>query len=110
MDPTLIVQAFLFAFFATLTSILSAITGPTYDNLLVPELSGGALYPAMPLGGGGTGFLATAATFSDYLLANLVDPLIVLVALAIGLLYLGRSFLGRWAVQFEAALPKMVLS
>src|SRR5579862_1022328 len=108
MDPTVIVQAFLFAFFAGLTAILSAITGPTYDNLFVPEMNGGSLYPTLPLGGGGTGFLATAATFSDYLLANLVDPIIVLVAVGLGLLYLARAVLGPDEVRFQGALPKLI--
>ena len=108
MDPTVIVQAFLFAFFAGLTAILSVIIGPTYDNLFVPEMSAGSLYPTLPLGGGGTGFLATAATFSDYLLANLVDPVIVLVAVGIGLLYLARAVLGREEVRFQGALPKLI--
>lgn len=108
MDPTVIIQAWLFAFFAGLTAILATITGPTYDNLFVPEMSGASLYPNLPLGGGGSGFLTTAASFSDYLLANLVDPVIVLVAIGLGLLYLARSVLGREEVRFQGALPKLI--
>lgn len=108
MDPTVIVQTFLFAFFAGLTAILSTITGPTYDNLFVPEMDPSGLYPHLGFGGGGPGFLGTAAGFSDYLLANLVDPLIVLVVVGIGLLYLARSVLGRDELRFRGLVPKLV--
>ncbi len=109
MDPSQILQSLLFAFFSGLTSLVATVTGPTYDNLLVPALAPAALYPALgPTGGGG--FLGEAATFSGYLLVNLVDPAIALVAVGAALLYLGRALLGRWAVKFEALLPRLVLS
>jgi hypothetical protein len=102
-------QAFLFALFAGLNAILTAITGPAYDNLLVPELDPSSLFPPLGVGGSG-GFLGTAASFSSYLLVNLVDPLIALVGLGVALAYLGRSFLGRWAGAVEPLLARLVLS
>ena len=102
-------QAFLFALFAGLNAILAAITGPAYDHLLVPELQTSSLFP--PLVGGGSGsFLGTAASFSGYLLVNLVDPAIALVGLGVALAYLGRAFLGRWATAVEPLLARLVLS
>ncbi|HZY93216.1 MAG TPA: hypothetical protein VFG07_10670 [Thermoplasmata archaeon] len=109
MDPTQIIQGILFAIFAGLTALLSFITGPTYDNLLVPELQPGALFPAVgPTGGGG--FLGEATVFSNYLLAGLVDPAIGLVAVGVAGLYLTRAMVGRWALRFDAALPKLVVA
>lgn len=107
MDPSQVVQAFLFALFAVLTTALWVITGPTYDNLLVPELSAGALYPA--IGNGGAGFLSVALGFSNFLLGRLVDPAIGVVGLALGVAYLARSFLGRYAPAMEALLPRLVV-
>lgn len=110
LDPTQIVQGILFSIFAVLTAALSAVIGPLYDNLLVPEMSASALYPTLPpVAGAGSSFLGTAAGFSDYLLANLVDPAVALVAFGIAFLYLGRSVLGRWTVRFESAVPQLVL-
>lgn len=109
MDPGQVIQAFLFLLFSGLTALLAVVIGPTYDNLLVPELQPGALFPALgPTGGGG--FLQEAARFSQFLLVNLVDPAVTLVAVGVAVLYLSRAFAGRWAVRFEAALPKLVLS
>jgi hypothetical protein len=105
------IQAILFALFAGLTALLSAIIGPTYDNLLVPELSPGALFP--PLGAaapGGANFLAPAARFSDFLLVGVVDPAIALLAIGVALLYLARSLTARWAATFEGLLPRLVLA
>ena len=45
-----VVQAFLFTLFSGLTAILQAITAPTYQDLLVPELSRSSLYPPFPGG------------------------------------------------------------
>ncbi len=109
MDPGQVIQGFLFALFSGLTALLATVTGPTYDNLLVPELTPAALFPPLGIAGGG-GFLGEAATFSNYLLATLVDPAIALVAVGAALLYLGRAVLGPWAVRFEALLPKLVVS
>src|SRR5579864_7815838 len=86
------IQALLFGIFAAATAALAAIIGPTYDGLVVPELSAGALYPTLSASGG-TGFLATPAAFSLFVLTHLVDPAIVLVALAVGVLYLVRAVL-----------------
>jgi hypothetical protein len=109
MDPSQIVQGILFALFAGLTALLSLVTGPTYDQILVPELRPCSLYPALgPTAGGG--FLGEAARFSTYLVANLVDPAIAVVAAGVALLYLTRAVVGRWAMRFEAVLPKLVVS
>lgn len=101
------IQAILFALFAGLTAALAAIIGPTYDNLLVPSLQPGALYPA-PFAAGT--FLSGAAAFSTFLLADLVDPAIALVGLAVGIAYLGRSFFGAWAQRPEPLLGRLLLA
>lgn len=100
------IQSLLFALFAGLTAILAAILGPTYDGLLVPELTTGALYPTV----GGAGFLGNAASFSSYLVAHLVDPAVPLVALAIGILYLARASVPTLAGRAESLLPKLVFA
>ncbi|HTT34787.1 MAG TPA: hypothetical protein VMH78_02825 [Thermoplasmata archaeon] len=110
MDPTVLLQALLFAMFSTLTALLAAVIGPTYDHLLVPELATGSLYPSLPPFGPASGFLAEAARLSDLVVVGLVDPAIVVVGAGVALLYLARSTFGPRAVQFEAALPKLVVS
>ena len=120
MDLGPYIQALLFALFAGLTAIVTAITGPTYDQLLVPELSPGALYPPLavhPLPGAGflqlltpQNYLSEAAQFSTYLLVNIVDPAIALVAVGVAVLYLARSFIARWAQQFDDLLPRLVIA
>lgn len=108
MDPLgSLIQGILFSLFAGITAILWAIIGPTYDGLVVPELSPSALYP--PLSGGGASFLARASGFANDLIVHLVDPAIVLVALAIGILYFARAFLGRDPVRLDALLPRLVV-
>jgi hypothetical protein len=103
------IQALLFGIFAAATSALAAIIGPTYDGIVVPELSAGALYPTVSASGG-TGFLATPATFSLYLLTHLVDPAIVLVALAVGILYLVRAVIPSPRPELQGLLGKLVVS
>ncbi|MCI4357590.1 MAG: hypothetical protein L3J95_04390 [Thermoplasmata archaeon] len=105
LDP--VIQSILFALFSGLTAILQAITGPTYEGLLVPELSPGALFPPFP--GVGASFFSGPVDFSNYLVVHLVDPAVVLVAIALGLLYLSRSFLGRELVRLEGVLPRLVI-
>ena len=102
-----VVQAILFAIFSGLTGILQVITGPTYEGILVPELAPGSLYPPFP--GGAGSFYARPIAFSNFLLVDLVDPAIVLVAAGLGLLYLARSFLGRENLRLEGALPRLVI-
>jgi hypothetical protein len=104
-DPVL--QGILFALFAGFTAAIQAVIGPTYNGLLVPELTSGALFPPFP--GGGGSLFAVPVAFSNYLLLHLVDPAVVLVALGLGLLYLARSFVGRENVRIEGALPRLVV-
>jgi len=107
----LTIQAILFALFAGLTAVLGVIIAPTYDNLLVPELAPSSLYPALPPAPTPAGsFLAGGASFSAYLVANVVDPLVGIVGIGVALAYLGRSFLGRWAGRSEPLLARLVLS
>lgn len=101
------IQALLFVLFAGLTAILAAIIGPTYDDLLVPSMATAALYPA-PFASGG--FLSGAASFSTFLLDDLVDPLVGLVGLAVGLAYLGRSVLGGAVGRPEPFLARLLLA
>jgi hypothetical protein len=106
-----ILQAILFALFALLSAVLAAITGPTYDNLLVPELSGSALFPTLPpAAGAGSTFLTRAADFSTYLLENLVDPAIALLAIGIALVFLARPFVGRWTGSPEPLLGRLIVA
>src|SRR5579859_4756207 len=104
------IQAFLFAVFSGLTAMLAAVIGPTYDNLLVPELQPSSLFPAFPPSGGSTSFLSQAASFSSYLVANLVDPAIALVGVGLAVVFLGRSFFGRWKGRAEPLLGRLVLA
>lgn len=101
------IQALLFAFFAAITAGIAAVIGPTYDNLLVPELATSALYPTLTATGGG-GFLASAVPFSNTLLLDLVDPAIGLVALAVGLLYLLRAVSTSLGQRLSGLLPRLV--
>ncbi|MGI0132843.1 MAG: hypothetical protein ACREDK_07135 [Thermoplasmata archaeon] len=106
-----IVRSFLFGIFGGLTAILAAVTGPTYDNIVVPELAPGALFPALPPDpGGGASYLGQAADFSSYLLLHLVDPAIVLVALGVGVGYLLRAFLGPVGPKLDALVPRLVFA
>lgn len=101
------IQALLFGIFGGLTAILAAVLGPTYDNLLVPELAAGTLYPD-PFGG--ASFLSGAVAFSVFLLGNVVDPAVALVGFGVALAYLGRSFFGRWAGAVEPLVARLVLA
>jgi len=111
LDLPNIVQTVLFLLFADLTALVAAVIGPTYDNLLVPELAVASLYPSLygtvtnP-----TNFLAIAAGFSDYVVRNVVDPLTALVALGVAVLYLARTVSMRWHQLFDALLPRLVLA
>lgn len=110
IDWTVVIRAILFALFADLTAIVVAITGPAYDNLLVPELKAGALYPSvLAPGSDPSNYLATAAHFSTYTLANVVDPAATLLALGIACLYLAKPLVARWAATFDSLLPRLVI-
>ncbi len=103
-------QAILALLFADLTAIVAAVIGPTYDYLLVPELSATALYPPLAAATNDpTDFLAAAAAFSNFTLANVVDPASALVAIGVGLLFLARPLSARWAVSLEGLLPRLVI-
>jgi hypothetical protein len=103
------IRALLFAMFAMGTAAISAVIAPTYDHLLVPELAQGALYPTLTATGG-SGFLGTAASFSSYVLTDLVDPAIAVVALAVGGLYLLRAFVGRTRMALGGWLSRLVVA
>jgi len=106
-----LVQLILFLLFADLTALVAAVIGPTYDNLLVPELTPGSLFPPLGSHGAGAGnFLAPAARFSDFLLVNVVDPSVALVALAVAVLFLARASAARWSAMFDGLLPRLVLA
>ena len=104
-----LIQTILFLLFASLTSIIAAVIGPTYDNLLVPELQAGALFPPLFGPGSSGSYLSTAAQFSGFVLSNVVDPAITLVALGVALLYLSRSVVSRWADRLDGLLPRLVV-
>ncbi len=110
-DLSTLIRTLLFLLFADLTALVAAVIGPTYDNLLVPELASGALYPSLTsLTASPSDFLATAARFSGYLVENVVDPLVALVALGVALLYLARAIVPRWNTIFSGLLPRLVLA
>jgi len=111
LDLPNLVQAVLFLLFADLTALVAAVIGPTYDNLLVPELAPHALYPAI-FGSGAdpSNYLAQAASFSSFLIDGVVDPMIAVVALGVAVLYLARATLARWALTFDGLLPRFVLA
>lgn len=110
IDWNVVVQAILFALFAAGTAILNLIIQPTYDNLVVPELSSPVLFPSIAHPGGGAGFLTVAVQFSDFVLENLVDPAVGLVLLAVAGLYLFRSFSNRLGTRLEPLLPRLVIA
>jgi hypothetical protein len=110
IDWSAIIQAILFAFFSVLTAVTAAVTGPTYDNLLVPMLQPGALYPPVLTGGGSGDFLTAAANFSTYTVVNVVDPAIALVGAGVGVLYLLRTVVDRWGDTLSGLLPRLVLA
>lgn len=106
-----LIQAILFLLFALLTAIVSAVIGPTYDNLFVPEMRARALYPSLLGGSAGTSdYLVQAAHFSAYTLANVVDPAIALLAIAVAILYLSKSVVARWANAIDGVLPRLVIA
>lgn len=111
LDIGTIVRAVLYFLFADLTALVVAVVGPTYDDLLVPELARNALYPSVY---GSTSnpanFLAPAAHFSEFLIANVVDPALTLVGVGVALLYLARVVSSRWTQQFDTLLPRLILS
>lgn len=110
MDPvSQTIQALLFALFSFITALLAAVLGPTYDHLFVPEMGAAALYP--PLGPGATGaggFLSEAASFSQYLVLNLVDPALVLVVVAVGILYLLKATFPALEPKLRDLFPRLV--
>ena len=110
VDYNTVVRAILFALFAGLTAIVSAIVGPTYDNLLVPELQPSALYPPLLGPGGGADYLVEAARFSTYTLSSVVDPAIGLLAIVVAIAYLSKTLVSRWAVQFDGLLARLVIA
>lgn len=110
-DWNSVIQAILFGIFAGLTAVLAAILGPTYDNLVVPELLPAALYPVWPSGAGSPGsFLSSAAGFSAFLLVRVVDPAVALVAVAVGVVYLVRAASSRLAARLSGFLPRLLVA
>ena len=111
VDLPSLIQLVLFLLFADLTALVATVIGPTYDNLLVPELAPHALYPAIfAHGAGSSNYLAQAASFSSFLIAGVVDPLVAVIAVGVAVLYLARATLYRWALTFDGLLPRLVLA
>ncbi|MEM0129438.1 MAG: hypothetical protein QXG65_04685, partial [Thermoplasmata archaeon] len=110
-DPSQIIRAMLFAAFALFTAAVSLAIEPTYDSLLVPELARSQLYPGVLAAGPGQAtYLATAAHFSGYLVANLVDPAVALVGVGIGLAYLLHAVWPRPGLVPEGLLARFVIA
>jgi hypothetical protein len=105
-----VIQAILFGIFAAGTAILNLVIQPTYDNLVVPELSAPSLFPSIAHPGANAGFLSTAVRFSEFILGNLVDPAIALVLIVLAGLYLLRSFSTRIGGRLESLLPRFVIA
>ena len=105
------IQLILFLLFADLTALVAAVIGPTYDRLLVPELTPQALFPpVLGTGADPTDYLGRAASFSSFLITGVVDPLVALVAVGVAAVYLGRATVARWSATFDGLLPRLVLS
>ncbi len=106
-----VIEAILFFLFAELTAIIAAVVGPTYDNLLVPEMSPASLFPPISaMAPGPSNFLAPAARFSTFVLANVVDPAITLIALGLAILYFAKVWIHRWSVQLDGLVPRLILA
>ena len=111
IDLSGLIQLLLFLLFAGLTAIVTAVVGPTYDQLLVPELRPAALYPALVASTSNpSDYLSAATAFSSYTLENVVDPAIAAVAVIVALLYLSRVFVDRWATSLDGLLPRLVVA
>jgi hypothetical protein len=111
LDLPSAIQLILFLLFADLTALVAAVIGPTYDNLLVPELSRPALFPAvLTVHPSPSDYLGQAAAFSSYLVTGVVDPLVALLAVGVAVLYLARATVSRWATTFDGLLPRLVLA
>lgn len=114
MDPDVIeqiAQALLFAIFGLLTAALAGVIGPTYDHLVVPEMQSSQLYPSLTNAtSGGPNYLVHAAHFSSYLLVSVVDPLIAIVAVGLGLVYLSRSLWSRSGPWAEGLIARFVIA
>ena len=111
VDLDTLIREILFALFAGLTAIVAAVTGPTYDHILVPELAASALYPAVP---GSTAeaanYLAVASRFSEFTLGAIVDPAVALIALGIAAVYLLRAISSRWGARLDGLLPRLLIA
>jgi len=111
IDWSSLVRAILFALFAALTGLVAAVVGPTYDNLLVPELTPAALYPALPgSGAASSSYLTAASHFSEFTLGAIVDPAIALIAIGIAALYLARAVSARFGARFDGFLPRLLVA
>ena len=111
LDLGNLIQGLLFVLFAGLTAIVTAVVGPTYDQLLIPEMAPAALYPTVSVRApDSANYLAAATQFSLYTLANVVDPAIALVGVAIAVLYFSRVFVDRWALSLDGLLPRLVIA
>ena len=106
-----LIQAILFLLFAGLTAIVTAVVGPTYDQLLIPELAPSSLYPVLSVRAADpSNYLTSAAQFSTYTLANVVDPAIALVGIGVAVLYFSRVFVDRWAQALDGLVPRLVIA
>jgi len=110
VDWNVIIQAILFGLFAAGTAILNAVIQPTYDNLVVPELSAPSLFPVLAHPGANAGFLSTAVSFNEFLVGSLVDPAIGLVLCGMAVLYLVRAVSFRAGERLEPLLPRLILA
>ncbi|MGI0054532.1 MAG: hypothetical protein ACREB9_01075 [Thermoplasmata archaeon] len=111
MDLGSILQLILFGAFGIVTAALTLGLAPTYNNLVVPELAPAQLYP--PLSDPGSGaptYLAQAAHFSNYLLVNIVDPAVALVAVGLGLIFLSRAVWTHSGLWTEGLFARFVIA
>jgi hypothetical protein len=111
IDWSVVVRLVFFLLLSLVTATVAAIIGPTYDNLFVPEMGTSVLYPPLlgPNAGSG-GYLGLAERFSVFVLANVVDPAIALVAVGVAVLYLSKTVVTRWAPALDGLLPRLVIA
>ncbi len=105
-----LVQALLAGAFGLFALAMNTAITPTYNDLFVPAMSPGQLFPSLSDPGGGATFLAEAAKFSSYLLVNIVDPAVALVAVGLGLLYLSKALYQRSGPWAEALIVRFIVA
>lgn len=81
----------------------------TYDNLFIPEMKPYNLFPSL-LNGNQKNLFSASASLSNYILINIIDPILIILLLIIGFIYLGKVFLPSWNEKFRELIPRFVIA